>query len=108
MMSSEKPWDDVTCETVHYGAFDTGTRTMYDTPIPLWEEIATSGNRYFGGYSISYTAFPKSLPETLPLGAKEMGIDNGAKNPYAWIDFGCNEGAAFAYAMNTEKGQPDE
>lgn len=107
-MSDVKPWDDVSCKTVHYGAFDTGTRTMYDTPIPLWEEIVTSGNRYFGGYSTFYTAFPEELPETLPVGAKEMGIDKGVKNPYAWIDFGCNEEAAFAYAMNLEKGQPNE
>ena len=32
-----RPWDNVECETVAYGAWDSGTRTIYKTAIPLWK-----------------------------------------------------------------------
>lgn len=97
-----KPWDKVECETMHYGAWDSGTRTIYKTPIPLWEETTHSGHPILGNYSEPrFTAFPESLPGSLPTGSIEMGIDQNAfPSPVNWINFGANEDAAFLFAMS--------
>ena len=79
-------FDDIECETVSYGAWNTGTRTIYKTKIPLWEESVRSGHPLLNSPSPPrFTAWPKKLPEILPIGALKMGDSD----PYfgAWIEF---------------------
>ena len=99
MQTAETPWDNVACETVHYGAWDTGTRTIYATPIPLWEETVRSGHPLIGNVSSpTWTAFPETLPDVLPKGAREMGADQGGGG-YAWVIFD-DEDPAFRFALS--------
>ncbi len=93
-------WDEVECETVAYGAWDSGTRTIYKTPIPLWEETVRSGHPWLGEISPPrWTAYPPTLPARLPEGASEMGTDNGtAGGPCHWVAF-TEEAPAFQFAM---------
>ena len=96
-------WDNVECETVAYSAWGNGTRTIYKTAVPLWEESLRSGHPALGDQSEPrFTAFPSTLPDDLPAGAVEMGTDNGEDGPYCWIDFDENESAAFTFAMHLE------
>ena len=70
-------------ETLRYGAWDGGTRTIYKTKIPLWEETYQSGHPLFGYISPPrFTAWPKYLPENLPKGASEMDDSDPYFGPF--------------------------
>lgn len=73
------------CETVHYGAWDTGTRTIYDSPVKLWCETVSYGNPMFAQSQTRWTVWPKCLPKKLPEGATSMDDSD----PYfgAWVEF---------------------
>lgn len=86
----------VACETVRYGAWGSGTRTIYKTRIPLWEETVFSGHPLFGEQSSPrFTAWPQKLPAALPAGALSMDDSDPYFGP--WVDFGANEHAAFEF-----------
>lgn len=90
-------FDEIECRSIHYGAWDSGTRTIYATPVPLWEETVRSGHPMFGHQSPPrFMAWPAELPAALPPGAVKMDDSD----PYfgAWVDFADNELAAFEYA----------
>lgn len=89
--------DAWSCETVSYGAWDSGTRTIYESPIPLWCETVQSGHPILGESHTRWMAWPGKLPRRLPAGATKMGDSD----PYfgAWIEFD-DEIAACRYAMN--------
>jgi hypothetical protein len=86
----------IACETMHYGAYDSGTRTIYATKVPLWEETVRSGHPLLGEESPPrFTAWPDKLPASLPAGAVAMDDSD----PYfgAWVNFGANEIEAFEF-----------
>jgi hypothetical protein len=101
VMNTPKPWDHIACRSMHYGAWDSGTRTIYETPTPLWEEWVESGHPLLRFVSPTrWTAYPKAMPDTLPSNATAMGVDTDEDNQeFVWVTF-ADEDAAFAYAMN--------
>lgn len=86
-----------TCKTMYYGAYDTGTRTIYNSPIPLWHEVVTSGHPYFGERFETWTVWPKNLPSALPKGAKCMDDKEDYIGPY--IEF-ADEMSALEFILN--------
>lgn len=93
VISASDAW---ACETVHYGAWDSGVRIIYASPIPLWCETVHSGNPILGDYQTRWTAWPEKLPASLPAGATAM--DDSDAYFGAWVSFE-DEVAACRYAM---------
>jgi hypothetical protein len=95
-----KDFDDIEIRVVHYGAWDTGTRIIHMTPIPLWEETTTYGNPMFGMQSKPiFTAWPDKLPDTLPDGAIHMNDDDSYFGPYIQFD---DELSALIYCTSVD------
>ncbi len=59
--------ETVTVNTMKMG--QNGSRTIYDTVIPMWEETVTSGYYGLGGVTIRHMVFPATLPTETPKGA---------------------------------------
>jgi hypothetical protein len=95
---SLESFDHIECETVLYGAWNSGTRTIYKTTYPLWEETVKSGNPLLGDESDPlFTVWPPSLPTRLPRGAVDMDDSDPYFGPHVTFK---DRLSAFDYASN--------